>query len=178
MLTRKTTSKFSIITICNYKHYQGTNYKNSPDISPSGDGCLTSSNSPAPHQQLTTNKKYKKYKNNTNGRASKKPDAAPRVKEFLDFWGETHTQRKGVPYFFTFSKDGALTKKLLSTYDFQDLKQYALDFLNGDEQGERLGFTIGVFSQAVNRIAQRNASDPIERIRRGERLRKERERTE
>lgn len=56
MLTRKTTSKFSIITICNYKHYQESNYENSPGKPPTGDGCLTTSRPPATHQQPTTNK--------------------------------------------------------------------------------------------------------------------------
>ncbi len=178
ILTRKTTSKFSIITICNYKHYQETSYKNSPDISPAGDGCQTSSNSPATHQQLTTNKNVRSKELKNGRRASKKPDADPRVKEFKNWWRETLLQKKGVPYHFDHAKDGAITKKLLLTFDLPDLKQYAQDFLEGDEQGERMGFTIGVFSQAVNRIAQRNASDPIERIKREKRLRKEREGTE
>lgn len=65
ILTRKTTSKFSIISICNYKHYQESNYENSPDISPTGEGCLTTSTSPAPHQQPATNKNVKNVRSKT-----------------------------------------------------------------------------------------------------------------
>jgi hypothetical protein len=176
MITIKTTSKFSIITVCNYNRYQEVKVEEPPAKPPAkgenSDLTQGGSKSPANHQQPTTNKKYKKLLN--NGR-SKKTD--PRVSGFLNWWIETHLQKIGVSYFCNFAKDGEIAKKLLLTFDLPDLKQYAIEFLKGDDQGERLGFTIGVFSQAVNRIAQRNASDPIERIKREERLRMEKEGT-
>ena len=147
MTSTKTTNKFRIITICNYREHQDSIFKK-PQAKPQAtEGLISDPKPQSNHNQTSTNKNVRIKELKNGRRASKKPDADPRVREFLDFWGETHTQRKGVPYFFNFSKDGALTKRLLSTYDFQDLKQYVLAFLNGDEQGERLGFTIGVFSQ-------------------------------
>ena len=51
----KSTSKFSIITICNYDNYQDAKCTEQPT-----DNQQVTSNQPASNQQVTTNKKYKK----------------------------------------------------------------------------------------------------------------------
>ncbi len=170
MTASKTTNKFRVITICNYNEYQDSISGEPPAKPPS----KIVSKPPSTHHQPTTNKNVKNKELN-KGRASQKPDADPRVSEFKNWWGEFLLQKKGVPYHFDHAKDGAIAKRLLSTFTLPDLKQYAQDFLDGDDQGERQGYTVGVFSQAVNRIAQKKAADPVEQIKRRERLKRERE---
>jgi len=64
-LTIKSTSKYSIVTICNYSTYQTTIKEINQQINQQTDIQLTS-NQPAINQQLTTNKKDKNLKNEKN----------------------------------------------------------------------------------------------------------------
>jgi hypothetical protein len=56
ILTTKTTNKFSIITICNYKHYQGSISENWPANRTTANESQVTIKRPATGQQLTTNK--------------------------------------------------------------------------------------------------------------------------
>lgn len=59
MLTIKPTNKFSILTLCNYKHYQESNFEKRPAVRTTVDGSQKTIKRPASDQQVTTNKKYK-----------------------------------------------------------------------------------------------------------------------
>ena len=63
-ITIKSTNKFSIITICNYEHYQQRNIGNNQPTNQQ----LTN-NQPTTNQQLTTNKNIKNIKNEKNKRS-------------------------------------------------------------------------------------------------------------
>lgn len=59
ILTIKPTNKFSILTLCNYNHYQESNFEKRPAIRTTVDGSQRTIKRPSTDHQLTTNKKYK-----------------------------------------------------------------------------------------------------------------------
>jgi hypothetical protein len=145
----QTTHRFSIITVCNYNHYQ--------DIQ-NGKGHSKG------HSEGTlraTNKNVKNEKNK-NGRSK---DADPRVKEFLNYWGETFTQKTGQPYTFSFAKEGNLVKQLLQVHPLETLQEMTNAFFR-DEQSQRRGLTIGIFYQEINRLIGLKEMNPLEQAKR------------
>lgn len=151
ILTRKTTNRFSIITICNYSHYQDSRNDERQAERQAND------------KLTTTNKNDKNEKN--IGRASKKTDADPQVKDFFSFWKETFLRITGQPYVFTYGKDGQLIKSLLQVHSLDVLQEAARSFFR-DEQCKRRGLTIGIFFQEINRLLSSKAMDPLEQARR------------
>ena len=101
-------------------------------------------------------------KRNYNGR-SKESD--PKVKDFLNFWGETFSREIGQPYTFSFGKEGTLIKQLLAVHPLQSLQDVTSQFFR-DEQCKRRGLTIGIFRTEVNRLIGLKAVDPLEQARR------------
>jgi len=61
-ITIKTTNKFSIISVCNWEHYQCDSDDNNKQINQESNQQLTN-NQPTTNQQLTTTKNVKKDKN-------------------------------------------------------------------------------------------------------------------
>ena len=76
-ITLKSTSKYSIITLCNYGLYQDTQNETNQQLT---------SNQPATNQQLTTNKNLKNVKNVNNKKHL--------VEQFESFWN-LYPKRKG-----------------------------------------------------------------------------------
>jgi hypothetical protein len=148
IIARKATSRFSIITICNYDYYQSSNNE-SPQTT---------------HNQATANKNIKERKELNNGLSPKK-QGDPRVKGFFDFWGETFSQKTGQPYTFSFGKDGRLLKDLLKVHSFESLQEMTEAFFR-DEQCRRRGLTIGIFFQEINRLLSLKSMDPLEQAKR------------
>jgi hypothetical protein len=145
---RQRANQFSIITVCNYNHYQDSKNEKGPTKGPA-EG----------HKQ-----ECKEVKNNI-GRSSKKTDADPRVKEFLSFWKETFTQTTGQPYTFNYGKEGKLIKNLLQVHSLETLQDTARQFFR-DEQCKRRGLTIGIFHQEINRLLSLKGMNPLEEARR------------
>lgn len=150
ILTIKTTNRFSIITICNYDHYQDSIVERQP------------TDKPPSNQQATTNKNDKNEKNN-NGRSRKETD--PRVKEFFNYWGETFQKEIGQPYVFSFGKDGKLVKDLLKVHSLDTLQEIIRTFFQ-DEQCKRRGPGIGIFFQEINRLLSLKVMNPLEQAKR------------
>ncbi len=107
----------------------------------------------------------KTYKALNIGRSSKKKDADPRVKDFLNFWGETFERETGQPYVFTYGKEGMLINDLLKVHSFETLQETTRIFFR-DEQARRRGLTIGIFRQEVNRLLSLRGLDPLEQAKR------------
>ena len=120
-------------------------------------------------QPRDTNKNDKNEKK--IGRASKKTDADPRIKEFETYWNETFTQETEHPYDFSYEKDGALVKRLLKNHSLDKLKELTLKFFRDSHMRDqvasgRIGFTIGVFFKDVPRLLSQMSMDPLEQARR------------
>ena len=141
---------YSIVTVRNYELYQGIDNEE-------GTGKVT------PKEQASNT--TKNYKNLKNKDMSGKNTPDPRVKVFLDSWGEGFLQATGLPYVFTFSKDAPLAKGLLQVHPLEALQEVTKTYFR-DEQAKREGFTFGQFKVAVNRLVSRKAMDPLEQARR------------
>lgn len=157
---KKWAGKYSLVTICNYEHYQGSQ-NDEGQSEGQGEG-----------KDRATSKEVKEVKKNI-GRSKKQTD--PRVKEFFDFWGQTFLQETGEPYTFTGGKEGSLIKDLLKNHDLNKLQDLTLQFFK-DEQCKRRGLTIGIFRQEINRLIGIKAMDPLEQLRRERRQREARTR--
>jgi hypothetical protein len=146
----KTDRHYSIVTVRNYNLYQSEAFME-----------LTT-NLTTNCQPTDTDKNYKKEKNNI-GRSKKQSD--PRVKEFLNYWGETFQRETGQPYVFSFGKDGNLIKNLLAVHDLSTLQDLTKTFFK-DEQCKRRGLTIGIFYQEINRLLSLKVMNPLEQAKR------------
>lgn len=147
----------SIVTILNYDLYQGS--KNEEVT-----GKVTGKG-----QASDTNKNYKNEKNPL-GRSKKETD--PRVKEFLNYWGESFQKETGQPYTFSFGKEGKLIKDLLHVHSIETLQDMTKVFFR-DEQCKRRGFTIGIFYQEINRLIGLKGMNPLEQAKREMRSKRE-----
>jgi hypothetical protein len=150
ILTSKTTNRYSVITICNYCHYQDSTFIERPTKRPADD------------QQTTT---YKNVKNIKKTGSSPKKAGDPRVKGFLDYWKGTFSQQTGMPYVFSYGKEGNLANTLLQSHDLPILQDAVRAFFR-DEQCKRRGLTIGIFFQEINRLLGARVIDPLEQARR------------
>jgi ribosomal protein L30E len=143
-------SHYSIVTIINLDTYQSTlEVKVSPEVS-------------GKYQASITNKNYKNEKKLKSGR-KKEPD--PRVKEFLNFWGEAFQKETGQPYVFSFDKERSLAKGLLKVHSLETIKEMTKIFFK-DEQAKRRGLTIGILYQEINRLLSLKAMSPLEEAKR------------
>ncbi len=142
---------FSIVTICNYDYYQTPeNYKGHTKG----------------HSEGTVRAQEQEFKNLRIKRYGRRKDPAdPRVKDFLDFWGETFFQETEQPYVFSFAKEGKIVKHLLQVHPMETLSDVTRRFFR-DEQAKRRGLTIGIFSQEINRLVGIIAMDPLEQAKR------------
>jgi hypothetical protein len=153
MLTYRTTNRFIVITICNYEKYQGTDDENeTTDVTPD---VTTDA------QQKHTIKEVKEVKN--IGRSKK--DTDPRVKEFLNYWGEIFQKEIGQPYPFSYEKDGELTKGLLKLYSPETLHEVTRAFFR-DEWCKGRGFDFGLFRKQIGRFISLKGTNPLEQARR------------
>ena len=143
----KSDTHYTVVTILNYELYQGSG-KAEGTTQGTGKG-----------QPRDTNKNDKNEKNN-NGRPKKETD--PRVKDFLDYWGETFQKETGQPYVFSYQKESSLVRDMLKAgHDLPTLQNKVMYFFQNDE-AKRRGFDIGIFKVMVNRIVSVKAMDPLE----------------
>jgi hypothetical protein len=142
--------KYTIVTICNYDIYQG-----SEDDDGQGKGQDQG-------KDRATHKEYKEIKNNS---LSPQKQSDPRVREFLNYWQETFLNETGHPYVVSFGKEGRLIKQLLQVHNLETLQDIIRDFFQ-DEQAKRRGFTIGIFFQEINRLLSLKAMNPLEQVKR------------
>jgi len=78
-ITLKSTNKFSILTICNWEHYQGSKNKSNQQVT---------SNQPASNQQVTTNKNDK----NERMKEKKKRSVSKKPKRVKSSWKNSPTE--------------------------------------------------------------------------------------
>jgi hypothetical protein len=144
MCTIKVTKRFIMITICNYEKYQSTEDENEQtdvilDVR-TGD------------EQVMTIKEVKERKNIC--RPPKQTD--PKVKEFLNYWGETYFKEIGQPYPFSFEKDAPLAKGLLKLYSPEVLQEVTGAFFR-DEWCKGKGFSFGLFKSQFGKLLSKKA---------------------
>jgi len=140
---------YSIVTVLNYELYQGSkNDEVTPKVTPKEHPSNTDKND--------------KNEKNKNGR-SKESD--PRVKEFLNYWGESFKRETGQPYPFSYEKDGQLTKDLLKLYSPETLQEITKAFFR-DEWCKGKGFDFGLFRKQVGRFISLKGTNPLEQARR------------
>lgn len=86
--------------------------------------------------------------------AKKKPDPNPDVTRFIRWYAEEYERRTGAKYLVDGGKDGSAVKKMVQTYGYDQLVQYATRFFeDGDEFADKAGYTITVFKLKVNKVA-------------------------
>lgn len=108
-----------------------------------------------------TQKHLTKAINTLSGK--KTPD--PRIKKFFESWEETFQVETGLPYVFSFDKEGNLTQKLLKVHSLERLQDTIRAFFR-DERCKQRGLTIGIFFQEINRLLSTKAMDPLEQAKR------------
>ena len=92
------------------------------------------------------------------------PDRAAsdlRVKPFLSWFAEEYEKRFGAPYAIHWGKDGKRIKELPPAFDLPRLKDLATRFFESDDPWirEKGGFTIGVFTSQINKLASTTNHD-------------------
>ncbi len=136
---------YSIITIRNYDLYQSIP---ADEGTPEGTGK---------GQARDTNKNDKNEKKTT---LSGKKTLDPRIRQFLDYWGEIFLLETGQPYVFSFGKEGKLIKDLLAVHPL-DLLQDMTNAFFKDERCRQRGLDIGIFKLEFNRLLGIRAMDPL-----------------
>lgn len=118
--------------------------------------CIYIGSKPAPIKGDTIDRKKTKdrvraEKRTPASRAAKEAD--PTIKQFIDFWHQEYLDRFENKYVFT-GKDGALVKRLLGSYQVDQLKSLAISFFETGDSWIKTngGFTLGVFSSQINKI--------------------------
>ena len=154
MIERKTSNRFSIITILNYSHYQDSNYKKrQTENEIKGQAKRQAVFDPegqANDKLTTTNNKVNKEK---EWQKSGKKEPDPLSKDFVLWFASEILRLIGVPYQIKWGRDRKIVSEAARIHGYPKLKEYAQNFL-GDSQGKREGFTIPVFGRCLDRIAQ------------------------
>ena len=145
-------NRFLTITICNYEKYQGTDEED--------DTTDRTTDRRTAAQQSHTIKEVKEVKN-----IGRSKESDPRVKEFLNYWGESFKRETGQPYPFSYEKDGQLTKDLLKLYSPETLQEITKAFFR-DEWCKGKGFDFGLFRKQVGRFISLKGTNPLEQARR------------
>lgn len=79
-------------------------------------------------------------------------DRNPHI-QFVEYAFKKFKEKTGEKLFFHGKKDGAIVKKLLSTYGLEKLKELWDVFMQSDDQFIRkAGYSIGVFSTQINKL--------------------------
>ncbi len=117
------------------------------------------------------NKNDKNEISKKNGRASQKKDVDPGVNEFKNHWGETYQKETEQPYNFSHGKEGSLIRTLLHNHSLDSLKELVMKFFKDTQirekvQQGKIGYTIGVFYQDINRLLSMKAMNPLEQAKR------------
>ncbi len=75
-----------------------------------------------------------------------------RIKDFIDWWFQEYQSRFGQKYLVT-GKDASTVKRMIGTFDVENLKKYAVGFFGSDDEFvKKAGYTIGVFWSQINKL--------------------------
>lgn len=97
----------------------------------------------------------------------KKPDNTkdtiqtnPEIKIFIDWFFQEFQNRYGEKYLVT-GKDASITKRLLGTYDLENLKTITLKFFDcEDDFIRKAGYTIPILSVTLNKVISARPNEP------------------
>ena len=130
-IERKTTNKYSIITILNYSKYQ--NVERQVERRRNAKRTLNE-----------TNNKYNRY--NMQDKYINTPQA-----ELVSFFSSTFEKRFQKPY-LPFKSDYINMSELLKKYSMDQLKKYISWYIYWDSWQTKSGYTIGKFYRHINEV--------------------------
>jgi hypothetical protein len=135
-LTIKSTNRFSIISVTNWKIYQDPEGRYDPQ-----------------NDQRTTHKRPHTRRIKKGNKKIVRDSGNPEVRGFLDFWCHAFKEKFGEFYTVNGGKDGKLIKSLLKNYSFDRLKQLAETFFQSQDPFiQTAGYTIGVFRSQISKL--------------------------
>ena len=139
-LTIEPTSRFSIITICNYEYYQNPkNYTN--QVFNQEDNQPPTKSQPSPNQVLTTNNELNNVNNNTL--------------LVRDYFYASYKQVFKKDYVANFGKDGKIFKDLLVVIPLVEIKSLIDKFFASEDKFiKKSGYTTNIFTSQINKLRQ------------------------
>lgn len=95
------------------------------------------------------------------GGAKKRTPTNPEIPLFISYAHETFEKRFHEKIHIDGGKDGAIVKKLLSTYGIEKLKKLWDAFLEADDPFiKQAGYSIGIFKTQVNKLVSMMSNEP------------------
>jgi hypothetical protein len=169
MIIKKSTTRYTSVTIVNYEFFQSEPTTNNTAIRQDT------------IQVSDTNKNVKNVKNVSNTRKIVEAQPASTLSDhtkIMTVYHDRFLSRFGEKPVIDGGKDGKIIKTLLSTYGFEKLKGLLEQFMETNDKYlvEERGLTIGTFKTQINSLISKNKSRviPIDNAReRGERLQRE-----
>lgn len=147
-ISLSTQHQTTIITICKYDVYQ-TPLKYQETVKTKEQATVRQQwgNSEATKQRTEEEQK----KNKSKGRQP----SDPRIKELLTYWNTKYKTLTGKPYLFNYGKDGSLLKRVLATYEKEEVLDL-IDRFYGEAKKEKCWWrentTIGTFYSVVPKL--------------------------
>jgi len=115
--------------------------------------------------KMTPSKEYKRKLSKENCVFRQKSDLYSDHKRFSQSWSIEYQNRFGMPYKFSWTKEGRIIKSLLDIFGYEKLCRMAsLFFVTEDSWIRNTGFTIPVFSGQANQLAQKLSGPTTEAI--------------
>ena len=145
-LNIKSFSKYSIISINNWKPYQENEQQ------------MNNRRTSDEHKQevLRINK-------NKESKDSCRKKTDPDVKTFILEWTESFSKKFNQPYTPNWAKEGKLVKEMLKIHSLPKLRELMKDFFSSpDPFIKNAGYTIGVFKTQLNKLIVERETDPFE----------------
>jgi len=158
MITSKTASRFTLLSICNYEKYQLYNSKNGQQRASRGpaEGHKQELINTIKKKTLTDFKKQKSvYKVSSNEKSlkTKKTPSNPDINVLKDYIALSFKDKFGQPMAINHGRDGKTLKTLLYTYNIEQLKDLWNKFISSDDAFiQKTGYSINIFQTQINKL--------------------------
>jgi len=169
LITRYQVSTEKYLQICNFTKHQRPNIKETQSIIPECSARSKKSLRQCPTLSKTVPDTASEGDSNSNSNSNREGDSVLSPtgdhRPFVEFWMDQYQSRTGVKYIFNGAKDGKLVKNILQKLQRLDTaKMFVVEYFQSTDEFnvERAGFSIGVFSTQLNRIAQKLSTTRVE----------------